>query len=249
MSLKFALLGLLAESPKYGYEIKRRVRGRAGQRLVSFLRPAVSDAAAPFRAGVGDEEDRAGQKGGGKEHLLDHGEGPQEARRVAAEAACAAPTGSRTSSRCGSCSSASSPPTTCWSTWEYQKKTARSRRAFKARWSPCGRDRLLPAGDHPQGNRPPRGGGPLARGGHGDDPRKGTRRREKRLLRRLQLVEDLERLRLDRAQVVALRDLHEHLVGRGILDAPGLFARASRWPGTARSRSCCPASSDLPCYR
>ena len=28
MSLKFALLGLLAESPKYGYEIKRRSKGR-----------------------------------------------------------------------------------------------------------------------------------------------------------------------------------------------------------------------------
>ncbi len=30
MSLKFALLGLLAESPKYGYEIKRRFEGAIG---------------------------------------------------------------------------------------------------------------------------------------------------------------------------------------------------------------------------
>ena len=30
MSLKFALLGLLAESPKYGYEIKRRFEGALG---------------------------------------------------------------------------------------------------------------------------------------------------------------------------------------------------------------------------
>src|SRR5208283_184688 len=30
MSLKFALLGLLAESPKYGYEIKRQFEGALG---------------------------------------------------------------------------------------------------------------------------------------------------------------------------------------------------------------------------
>ena len=30
MSLKFALLGLLSESPKYGYEIKRQFEGALG---------------------------------------------------------------------------------------------------------------------------------------------------------------------------------------------------------------------------
>ena len=30
MSLKFALLGLLAENPKYGYEIKRQFEGALG---------------------------------------------------------------------------------------------------------------------------------------------------------------------------------------------------------------------------
>ena len=159
MSLKFALLGLLAENPKYGYEIKRQFEGALGNvwsvsygQLYPTLRWLselgwVTKKTEPGKKAAEKNIYSITEKGRKKldEWLL---KPVRSTYRVKDEFTLRFLFFSKLA-----------PAHVLEYLEEHQKKTVlQQRRAFQSTLRvPPGRDGLLPPGDHSKGNHPPRG--------------------------------------------------------------------------------------------